>query len=141
VAAMPRILMFAEFEDRATPPEGDPPTLSVRGESTRIVALEGDAPERAAFDSTVTMTGETAFLEAGRMTFDSEEDLILFGTAGEGFLGPSPDPGMLQGSVIWRVNLGEGRFAGAEGLITSNFMFGAETGEVVEKQVISLFLP
>jgi hypothetical protein len=138
---MRRILMFVEFSDRATPPEGDPPTLSVHGESTRIVPLEGDAPAAAAFDSTVTMTGETSFLESGKMTFGDEDDLIRFGTIGEGFLGPSPEPGMLEGSVIWRVNVGEGRFAGAEGMITSNFLFGAETGEVAEKQVISLFLP
>jgi hypothetical protein len=138
---MPRILMFVEFSDRATPPEGDPPTLSVHGESTRIEPIEGDAPAAAAFDSTVTMTGETSFVESGKMTFGNEDDLIHFGATGEGFLGPSPEPGMLQGSVIWRVNVGEGRFAGAEGLITSNFLFGAETGEAAEKQVISLFLP
>ena len=138
---MPRILMFVEFSDRATPPEGDPPTLTVHGESTRIVALEGNAPEAAAFDSTVTMTGETSFVESGTMTFGNQKDLVHFSASGEGFLGSSPEDGMLQGSVIWRVNVGEGRFDGAEGLITSNFLFAAETGEVSEKQVISLFLP
>jgi hypothetical protein len=43
--------------------------------------------------------------------------------------------------VIWRVEEGRGRFAGATGLITSNFLMNAESGEVAEKQVIALFLP
>jgi hypothetical protein len=138
---MARVLMFVEFQDQATPPEGDPPSLTVHGESERIVALEGDAPVHAAFDTKVTMTGETAFDEHGAMMFGNEEDRIRFSTMGEGYLGPGPEEGLLEGSVIWRVEEGEGRFAGATGLITSNFVMRAETGEVAEKQVISLFLP
>jgi hypothetical protein len=138
---MVRLLMFAEFADRATPPEGDPPTLTVHGESTRITALEGDAPARAEFDTRVTMTGETAFDEEGTMTFANGGDSITFSTLGEGYLGPSPEEGVLQGSVIWRVEEGTGRFAGATGLITSNFLMNAESGEVAEKQVIALFIP
>jgi hypothetical protein len=136
-----RVLMFAEFADQATAPEGDPPALTVHGESTQIRALEGDAPARAEFDTRVTMTGETSFDEHGTMTFDGGTDGIVFTTLGEGYLGPSPEEGRLQGSVIWRIEEGEGRFAGATGLITSNFLMNAETGEVAEKQVISLFLP
>jgi hypothetical protein len=48
---MPRLVMIVEFQDQATPMEGDPPTLTVHGESARVVPLEGDAPERLAFDS------------------------------------------------------------------------------------------
>jgi hypothetical protein len=141
VGAVPRLLMFAEFADQATPPEGDPPSLTVHGESTGIRALDGDGPNRAEFDTKVTMTGETAFDEEGTMTFDGGGDSISFTTLGEGYLGPSPAEGMLQGSVIWRVDDGTGRFAGATGLITSNFVMDAESGGVAEKQVISLFLP
>jgi hypothetical protein len=138
---MPRLLMFVEFEDRATPPEGDPPSLTVHGESKRVVSLEGDAPEGAAFDSSVTMTGETTFDESGTMTFGDGGDAIRFSTVGAGYLGPGPEEGLLEGSVIWRIDKGEGRFAGATGLVTSNFVMHAETGEVAETQVISLFLP
>ena len=133
--------MFAEFADQATPPEGDPPALTVHGESTQIRALEGDAPAQAEFDTKVTMTGETSFDEQGTMTFDGGTGGISFTTVGEGYLGPSPEEGLLQGSVIWRVEEGTGQFAGATGLITSNFVMKAESGEVAEKQVISLFLP
>jgi hypothetical protein len=137
---MARLLMLIEFEDRATPPEGDPPSLTVHGESKRVIALEGDAPVRASFDSSVTMTGETTFDESGTMTFGSDGDAIRFTTVGEGYLGPSTEEGLLEGSVIWRVEAGEGRLAGASGLITSNFVMRAETGEVAEQQVIRLFL-
>src|SRR4051812_9519952 len=106
---MPRLLMFAEFADQATAPEGDPPSLTVHGESTRITSLDGDAPAQAAFDTRVTMTGETAFDEEGTMQLGDGQDRIRFSTLGEGFLGPSPDEGILQGSVIWRVEEGEGR--------------------------------
>ena len=76
-----RVLMFAEFADQATAPEGDPPALTVHGESTRITALDGDAPARAEFDTQVTMTGETAFDEQGTMTFDGGSDSISFTTS------------------------------------------------------------
>src|SRR4051794_31937704 len=112
---MPRLLMLVEFEDRATPPEGDPPSLTVHGESKRVVALEGDAPERATFDSSVTMTGETAFDETGTMAFGFGDDAIRFSTVEAGYLGPSPEDGLLEGSVIWRVEDGTGSFAGAKG--------------------------
>jgi hypothetical protein len=132
--------MFVEFADQATPPEGDPPSLTVHGESSEIRALEGDAPESAEFDTEVTMTGETAFDERGTMTF-AGGDRIMFTTLGEGYLGPSPEEGMLEGAVIWRIEEGTGRFEGATGLITSNFLMNAASGEVVERQVVRLFIP
>lgn len=138
---MPRIILFAEFSDQSTPPEGDPPSLTVHGESNRIAALAGDAPERAEFDTKVTMTGETSFDEQGTMTFDAGGDSVRFTTLGEGYLGPSPEEGLLQGSVIWRIDEGTGRFEGATGLITSNFLLESESGKVAERQVITLFVP
>jgi hypothetical protein len=138
---MPRLLMLVEFSDQATPPEGEPPSLTVHGESIRVIPLEGDGPDSAVFDTKVTMTGETSFDERGAMTFGDGGDRIGFTTVGAGFLGPSPEDGLLHGSVIWRVEEGEGRFAGATGLITSNFVMNAETGEVAERQVITLFVP
>ena len=136
---MPRVVFFAEFSDQATQPEGEPPTLTVHGESTRVMAITGATPERAVFDTQVTMTGETAFDEQGTMTFDGGGDSIRFTTLGQGYLGPSLEEGLMEGSVIWRVEGGAGRFAGATGLITSNFLMEAESGKVAEKQVITLF--
>jgi hypothetical protein len=41
---------------------------------------------------------------------------------------------------MWEVTGGEGRLAGAQGLITSNFTVGAH-GEVVDDQFARLFVP
>ena len=41
---------------------------------------------------------------------------------------------------MWQVDSGEGQFAGASGLITSNFTVG-EAGEVVDHHVGLIFVP
>ena len=41
---------------------------------------------------------------------------------------------------MWEVTRGEGRLAGAQGLITSNFTVGGQ-GEVVDDQFARLFVP
>jgi hypothetical protein len=79
----------------------------------------------------VTFTGETAFQEAGSITFGEGGHRLFFSTVGQGSLGPSADPGLKQGAVTWKIDHGEGQFAGASGLITSNFFVSA-TGEVTD---------
>jgi hypothetical protein len=61
-------------------------------------------------------------------------------TLGQGVLGPSPVEGLQRGAVIWEVTEGAGQFAGATGLITSNFTVGAK-GEVVDNHYVRLYLP
>jgi hypothetical protein len=140
---MARLVLLAKFRDQATPPEGDPPSLSVHGESEEIRLLEGDqgsVPERASLDTRVTMTGETTFDEDGTVDF-GDAGSIRVSTVGEGTIAPSAEEGVQHGSVIWRVDSGEGRFDGASGLITSNFRVQAEGGQANEVQVLDLFLP
>jgi hypothetical protein len=43
--------------------------------------------------------------------------------------------------VSWRIEGGHGRFEGASGLITSNFVLRPSSGEVDERQVAVVFLP
>jgi hypothetical protein len=74
----------------------------------------------AAFESDVTFTGESSFQEVGTIAF-GDGHRLRFGTVGSGYLGPSADPARKHGTVMWRVEGGEGQFAGASGLITSNF--------------------
>src|SRR5215813_15256063 len=81
---------------------------------------------RASFESEVRITGDTSFQEQG--TISVGKSRLHFSTVGEGYLGGSPDPKLRHGSVIWRVDRGEGRFHGATGLITSNF-FVSDHGE------------
>ena len=141
---MSRLLMQIRFKDQATPPEGDPPRFTVHGESEHVTLVEGDAalvPDSATFDTDVTTTGQTSFDESGVMTLGSSSDRLRFSTINQGFLAPSPEEGLFEGSVIWRIDGGEGKFARASGLITSNFTLKMDTGEVWEHQVVSVFLP
>lgn len=138
-----RVVMLVRFKDEATPPEGDPPRFTVHGESEEITLIEGDRsalPERASYDTEVRMTGETTFDENGKIVF-GDAGSVRVSTVGEGMIGPSAEPDLQHGSVIWRVEEGEGAFAGASGLITSNFRVEAEAGQATEEQVIALFLP
>lgn len=82
--------------------------------------LASAAGEDAAFTSEVTFTGPTSFQETGTITFGAGNTLH-FSTVGSGYLAPSADPDRQHGTVMWRIDRGEGQFTGATGLITSNF--------------------
>ncbi|MFW6076005.1 MAG: hypothetical protein ACOC9Y_10445 [Chloroflexota bacterium] len=99
------------------------------GLESSIEEADGDP---ASFESEVTLTGDTSFTETGKVTFGSGNS-FRFSTIGEGYLAPSPEEGLNHGSVMWRVDSGEGQFAGASGIITSNFTFSAD-GEVTDNQ-------
>jgi hypothetical protein len=90
--------------------------------------LQPAAGGSAAFESEVVFDGETAFRESGTITFGRGEHRLSFSTVGEGYLGPSPDGAVKHGVVAWRVDGGDGQFAGARGLITSNFTVDAAGG-------------
>jgi hypothetical protein len=44
-----------------------------------------------------------------------------------------------QGAVTWRIDGGDGQFAGAQGLITSNFLVGPN-GEVTDHHLGVIYL-
>jgi hypothetical protein len=93
----------------------------------------------ATFESEVNFTGETSFLESGTISF-GDGNTLRFSTVGSGYLDSSAQPGLNHGSVIWRVDEGAGQFAGATGLITSNF-FVSESLEVTDHHFGVLLLP
>ena len=47
---------------------------------------------------------------------------------------------MLHGAALYRITEGGGRFDGASGLITSNFLLWPATGEFEERQVAIVFI-
>jgi len=53
---------------------------------------------------------------------------------------PAPLPGWVVGGVVWSITAGDGAFAGARGLITSNFTVNAD-GEVIDDHFARLYLP
>jgi hypothetical protein len=81
--------------------------------------------------SEVTSAGEGGFKETGRITFGQGEHRLRFSTLGQGYIGPSAEPNLRQGAVMWQVEGGEGQFKGARGLITSNFTV-SDAGEVTD---------
>lgn len=111
-------------------------TLGPSGLDGSLEPLPGG---EATFEAEVTITGETSFLESGVIAF-GDGHRLRFTTVGSGYLGPSADPARQQGAVTWRVEGGEGQFAGASGLITSNFLLEDDLS-VTEHHFGVLFVP
>ena len=144
-------LVFAlQFKGKAHPVEGVEGKLTARttaaGQVLRTVLTpkgvqaraESRPGPRATFQSEVEMTGAGTFMESGRITYGKAGG-VTFKTAGHGVLGAGVG-GLQRGAVIWEVTEGRGQFAGATGLITSNFTVGSK-GEVVDNQYARLVLP
>jgi hypothetical protein len=110
-------------------------TVGPAGLAGAIRPAEGG---EATFESEITFTGATSFQAVGTIAF-GVGNRLRFGTIGSGYLGASPDPTLKHGTVMWRVDGGEGQFAGASGLIASNFFVG-DGGEVIDHHVGVIFL-
>lgn len=145
-------LVFAlEFKGSAAPVPGSDKKLQAKtsaGSQTLrsvlkadgiLVSVESAGGGSATFESEVEIVGDGIFVESGSIRY-GDAGKVSFKTVGRGTLGPSPLPGIQWGAVMWEVTNGEGRLAGAQGLITSNFTVGAQ-GEVVDDQFARLFVP
>jgi hypothetical protein len=102
-------------------------------------SVESAGAGSASFQSEVEIVGEGTFVESGTIQY-GEAGKVSFRTVGRGTLGPSPIADVQRGAVMWEVTGGDGRLAGAQGLITSNFTVGAK-GEVVDDQFARLYVP
>ncbi len=148
---MNKLIYAMQFVGQAAPVEGSPGVMraSTKAKSCTISTAVGPegvagtiAPSpggEADFESQVTITGENSFLEKGLIRFGSGNNLLRFTTVGQGFLDASPEPNLQHGSVMWKIESGEGQFAGASGLITSNFTISGG-GEVIDNHFGLIFL-
>jgi hypothetical protein len=150
--SLPRQLFFAlEFRGSASLTQGTNGTfrartsahsqalrtvLTAQGVEASVEAVDG---ESAAFESEVQMTGQGTFHEEGTITY-GRLGKVAFTTVGQGIIGPSSLDNLQRGAIIWEIMGGEGQFAGATGLITSNFTLSPE-GTVVDNHFARLFLP
>ena len=101
--------------------------------------VESVGGEHATLEARVERFGDGTFVEEGEITYGSAGK-VTFTTQGRGWVAPAPTPGAVYGAVVWTVTGGAGRFAGARGLITSNFAV-SPTGDVVDHHVTRLLLP
>jgi hypothetical protein len=104
---------------------------SVIGSEGLSGSLQPALGDEATFDSELTFTGETTFQEAGTIVFGSDGHLIRFSSVGSGHLLPAPEVDLRHGAAVWQIDGGEGQFAGAIGLIVSNFLVG-DAGEITD---------
>jgi hypothetical protein len=148
---MPVLVFALQFKGNAAPSAGADGKLSARttarGQIHRTTLgadgvrgrVQSAAGASASFDSEVEVGDDGAFLESGRIRYGRAGSLT-FQTVGRGTLGPSGLEGIQRGAVIWEVTGGDRAFAGATGLITSNFTVDAQ-GKVIDNQFAQLFLP
>jgi hypothetical protein len=146
-----RQLVYAlRFTGRATPASPDGSVLTVAatapgplpaafGPDEAAGALAALPAGQAVLKAEVTLTGATSFQAVGEIAFGGGTTLRVAAVGG-GYLGPGPDRADRHGAVAWRVEGGEGRFAGARGLITSNLVVGEDLA-VTDYQLGVLSVP
>ena len=148
---MREIAFALEFKGRGGPVAGSPsrrqarttaPSQALRtvlaagGITGSVEALPG---ESAVLESTVERFPDGTFVEDGTIAY-GRAGSISFDTVGRGHVGPAAGGVGSHGVVMWRITGGDGRFAGAQGLITSNFTVSPD-GLVTDDHFTRLYLP
>jgi hypothetical protein len=110
--------------------------LGREGIAARVEAVAG---ESAVLESQVERFGDGSFVEDGTISYGSA-GAVTFETLGRGWVGPAPRAGWVVGGVVWTITGGTGSFAGARGVITSNFTVSTG-GEVIDDHFTRLYLP
>jgi hypothetical protein len=148
---MRQLSFVLQFQGSAAPVVGSPQTLQAQttaaNQSFRTVlgtdgieaTLEALGDGQATFASRVVVNADGSFDETGTITYGSLGS-VEFRTLGQGYMFPSGIEGLQRGGVLWEVTGGTGQFAGATGVITSNFSVSSE-GKVVDNHFAVLYLP
>jgi hypothetical protein len=102
-------------------------------------SVEPVAGDSAVLESRVERFPDGTFVEDGTITY-GRAGSVTFDTVGRGYVAAAPDGSGSHGVVMWRITGGEGRFAGAQGLITSNFTVSPD-GLVTDDHFTRLYLP
>lgn len=101
--------------------------------------------ETASLQVHPTFNQDGSFTETGTITFGDPtgNNLLHFSTIGLGYLNPDlcTESPYTPGTVMWRIDEGEGFFAGATGAITSNFLINKSTNELIAYQFGVVNLP
>jgi len=148
---MRQLSFVLQFQGSAAPVAGSSQTLqaqttaanqtfrTVLGADGIQATLEALGGGQATFASRVVVNADSSFDETGTITYGNL-GTIEFKTLGKGYMFPSGIEGLQRGGVLWEVTSGTGQFAGATGVITSNFSVSSE-GKVVDNHFAVLYLP
>jgi len=142
------VIYSLQFRGQARRVRTDLLRLRLRAPSSALVTTVGamgvggrfvDAPGGEAFFRSELAFGDgSSFHDTGTVEF-GHGNRLRFHSIGRGHLAPCPDPHLRQGSVVRRIEGGEGQFVGSEGLITSNFLF-SDSGEVTDNHLGLIFV-
>ncbi len=148
---MRQLSFVLQFQGSAAPVAGSPQTLQAQttaANQTFRTVLDADGIQatlealgggQATFASRVVVNADGSFDETGTITYGSLGS-VEFRTLGKGYMFPSGIEGLQRGGVLWEVTGGTGQFAGATGVITSNFSVSSD-GKVVDNHFAVLYLP
>ncbi|MBI3825825.1 MAG: hypothetical protein HY294_07510 [Candidatus Rokubacteria bacterium] len=100
-------------------------------------SIERAGPLSIVCESEIQPTGEETYEEHGTITY-SMGGKIRF--KGLGRIGPCPLPHTRMGTAVWEITEGEGKMAGATGLITVTFTL-ADDGAAIDNHFAQIFLP
>jgi hypothetical protein len=148
---MREVVFALRFTGTAGPVPGSPGRRQARSTApsqTLTTVLDGAGVhartepvpgEHAVLQSRVERFDDGSFVEDGTITYGSA-GAVTFETLGRGWVGAAPRAGWVVGGAVWTVSGGGGVFAGARGLITSNFTVSAD-GAVIDHHLARLYLP
>lgn len=113
-------------------------TTTVIGAAGLSCAIEPVAGERATFESQMSTDEANRLRGVATVTFGAASHRLYLSVFGHSDLdGTASSPS--HRSIAWKVERGEGQFAGASGLITSNLVVGS-AGELTDSQLGVIFL-
>src|SRR5260370_32893953 len=125
---MKQVIYAMQFKGKAAPsasPNVMKATTSASSNTlTTMIGADGlhgkfelAAGGKAEFESEVTLTGATSFLEKGTIRFGERNNLLHFSTVEHGYLDDSADEKLKSGAVMWRCGCGAVELAGCSGAI------------------------
>ena len=145
---MKPIVFSLQFRGRARPVGSDRLHLTLSAPSSAVISSVGagglrsvleDVPgAEAKLETELSFDDGAAFDDVGLIEF-GRGHVLNFRSVGLGCLWPSPEPNLRHGALVREVEGGAGQFAGARGLITSNF-FISDTGEVTDNDLGLIFV-
>ena len=113
-------------------------TVERGGPDGNVLRVTGgaDEEEEAWMDAELILTGASTYQEVGSVRFATRSNGIRYGTVGSGHLERAADGKPCRGGAVCRIDGGEGRNAGARGLVAS--LFGIDDSGGITIHLIGL---